>query len=175
MFECTLRQAKQDVKVQFQGKRFLTMFSQTVEYALRAIVFLATRTPDACTTDQIAQATQVPKPYLSKVLQNLGREGIVRSQRGIGGGVTLLKLPRDLTILEVVNAVEPIARIHTCPLGLKSHGKNLCPLHRRMDDALASVETAFGGTTLAEILAEPTGSSPLCEVPDRVTARAVRT
>ena len=139
------------------------MFSQTVEYALRAVVFLADKSPAACTTDQIAEATQVPKPYLSKVLQNLGRSDIVRSQRGIGGGVTLVKTPAELTILEVVNAVEPIERIVTCPLGLKSHGKNLCPLHRRMDEALASVESAFGNTTLAEVLAEPTGSPPLCD------------
>lgn len=139
------------------------MFSQTVEYALRAIVYLADKSPDACTTDQIAAATKVPKPYLSKVLQNLGRYEIVRSQRGIGGGVTLVKSPEDLTVLEVVNAVEPIERIATCPLGLKSHGTNLCPLHRRMDDALASVEAAFANTTLAEILSEPTGSPPLCE------------
>lgn len=139
------------------------MFSQTVEYALRAIVHLAAKSPEACTTDQIAEATQVPKPYLSKVLQNLGRNDIVRSQRGIGGGVSLVKSPSELTILEVVNAVEPIERIEVCPLGLKSHGKNLCPLHRRMDEALASVEAAFGGTTLAEILNEPTGSPPLCD------------
>jgi len=140
------------------------MFSQTVEYALRAVVFLADRAPDACTTDQIAEATQVPKPYLSKVLQNLGRSDIVRSQRGIGGGITLVKTPEELTILEVVDAVEPIVRIETCPLGLKSHGKHLCPLHRRMDDALAMVQHAFSETTLAEILAEPTRSTPLCDV-----------
>lgn len=139
------------------------MFSQTVEYALRAIVFLADNAPRACTTDQIAETTRVPKAYLSKVLQNLGRNGIVHSQRGIGGGVTLCKTPSELTILEVVNAVEPIERIHTCPLGLKSHGKDLCPLHRRLDDAMASVESAFAGTTLAEVLSEPTGSPPLCD------------
>ena len=67
------------------------MFSQTVEYALRAVVYLADQAPEARTTDQISEATQVPKPYLSKVLQNLGRSDIVRSQRGIGGGVTLVK------------------------------------------------------------------------------------
>jgi Rrf2 family transcriptional regulator, nitric oxide-sensitive transcriptional repressor len=141
------------------------MFSQTVEYALRAVVFLADQAPDPATTDQIANATKVPKPYLSKVLQNLGRGDIVRSQRGIGGGVTLVKSPKDLTILEVVNAVEPIERILVCPLGLKSHGKQLCPLHRRMDDSLATVEKAFKSTTLAELLAGSTGSHPLCEVP----------
>ncbi|HET6424617.1 MAG TPA: Rrf2 family transcriptional regulator [Planctomycetaceae bacterium] len=139
------------------------MFSQTVEYALRAVVFLANESPRARTTDQIATATRVPKAYLSKVLQGLARHQIVHTQRGVGGGITLCKQPSDLTILEVVNAVEPIERIHTCPLGLVTHGKNLCPLHRRMDDALASVENAFQSTTLAEILAEPTSSTPLCD------------
>ena len=141
------------------------MFSQTVEYALRAVAYLADIAPEARTTDQIAEATKVPKPSLSKVLQNLGRSQIVRSQRGIGGGVSLVKTPAELTILEVVNAVEPIVRIETCPLGLKTHGKQLCPLHRRMDNALASVETSFKSTTLAELLSEPTGSHPLCEEP----------
>ncbi len=139
------------------------MFSQTVEYALRAVVFLANEAPAARTTDQIATATRVPKAYLSKVLQGLARHDVVHTQRGVGGGITLCKLPAELTILEVVNAVEPIERIHVCPLGLVTHGKNLCPLHRRMDQALASVEQAFQSTTLAEILAEPTSSTPLCE------------
>lgn len=139
------------------------MFSQTVEYALRAVVYLANEAPAARTTDQIAAATHVPKAYLSKVLQGLARHNMVHTQRGVGGGITLCKTPAELTILEVVNAVEPIERIHTCPLGLVSHGKHLCPLHRRMDDALASVEQAFQASTLAEILAEPTSSTPLCE------------
>lgn len=141
------------------------MFSQTVEYALRAVAHLADRAPEARTTEQIAGATRVPKAYLSKVLQALVRGGVVRSQRGLGGGMTLLKSPRELTILEVVDAVDPIRRIKTCPLGLKTHGMRLCPLHRRLDDAMASVEDAFRGTTLAEVLAEPTGSPPLCEFP----------
>jgi Rrf2 family nitric oxide-sensitive transcriptional repressor len=142
------------------------MFSQTVEYALRAVVYLADHAPTACTTDEISIATQVPKPYLSKVLQNLGRNHIVKSQRGIGGGVTLMKMPNELSILDVVNAVEPIERITTCPLGLKSHGTHLCPLHQRMDEALEMVEKSFKQTTLAEMLAEPGGSHPLCENPE---------
>ena len=141
------------------------MFSQTVEYALRAVVHLADRAPTPQTTDQIAAVTLVPKPYLSKVIQGLCRAGIVQSKRGVGGGVALVKSPSQLTILDVVNAVEPIARIRQCPLGLKAHGVHLCPLHRRMDSALATVEAAFRETTLAEVLAEPTSSHPLCELP----------
>jgi len=141
------------------------MFSQTVEYALRAALYLAREAPEPRTTDRIALATHVPKAYLSKVLQGLGRAGLVRSQRGLGGGMTLMQDPKALTILEVVNAVEPIRRIKECPLGLTSHGMNLCPLHRRLDNALATVEQAFRKTTLAEILAEPMTSEPLCEFP----------
>jgi len=141
------------------------MFSQTVEYALRAVVFLAGEAPTARTTDEIAEVTKVPRAYLSKVLQSLGRAGLVHSQRGLGGGMTLTKTPEQLTILEVVNAVEPIQRIKTCPLGISTHGTHLCPLHRKLDNALASVEKAFAGTTLADVLRDPSRSVPLCEFP----------
>lgn len=141
------------------------LFSQTVEYALRAVVFLASESPEAATTVQIAEATRIPAAYLSKVLQALGRGGVVRSQRGVGGGMSLQKQPGELTLLEVVNAVDPINRIHTCPLDLAAHGAKLCPLHKRLDSALASVEKAFAETTLADILMEPSTSIPLCDFP----------
>lgn len=157
--------AKQDVNVQFILFPEIGMFSQTVEYALRAVVHLAANASQPQTTEQIAESTRVPRAYLSKVLQALGRGGIVHSQRGVGGGVTLNRPPQELTILEVVNAVEPIQRIRTCPLGLAAHGVRLCPLHKRVDSALALVEQAFAGTTLAEVLAEPSPSRPLCDFP----------
>lgn len=143
------------------------MLSQTVEYALRAVVQLAAAAPASSTTEQIARSTKVPPAYLSKVLQALRKAGVVTSQRGIGGGVVLAKPASSLTVLEVVNAVDPIRRIRYCPLELEAHGPNLCPLHRRLDDALAHVEEAFRSTTLAELLSEPTTSVPLCQFPCR--------
>src|SRR5947208_5514315 len=118
------------------------MFSKTVEYALRAVAHLADRAPEGRTTDQIAAVTKVPRAYLSKLLQTLCRKGVVQSHRGVGGGMTLVKSPAELTILEVVNAVEPIVRITTCPLGLAAHGVRLCPLHRRLDNARSEEHTS---------------------------------
>jgi Rrf2 family protein len=141
------------------------VLSQTVEYALRAAVYLADQAPAARTTEQIAEATRVPHAYLSKVLQSMARGQIVTSQRGLHGGFLLARQPDQITILEVVNAVDPVQRIRECPLGFPSHGVNLCPLHRRLDDALASVEKAFRDSTLAEVLAEPSRSVPLCGMP----------
>jgi Rrf2 family protein len=139
---------------------------------LRAVVHLAHEAPSPRTTDQIAAVTLVPEAYLSKVLQELGHAKIVQSKRGRGGGMVLTKSPSQLTILEVVDAVEPMGRIRECPLGLTAHGVRLCPLHQRLDNAWAMVEEAFRQTTLAEILAEPTRSRPLCGFPSRLSLKA---
>lgn len=140
------------------------MFSQKVEYALRAVVHLASEAPTARTVQQIATATKVPQAYLAKVIQELVHEGILRSQRGIGGGISMIKDPTELTVLEVVNAVDPIRRINNCPLNVAEHGVGLCNLHKRMDDALERVEDLFRTTTLAEILLQQgSEASNLCE------------
>lgn len=131
------------------------MFSQTTEYALRAAVHLASLAPAPQTTQQIAEATQVSPTYLAKVLQALGRAGIVISQRGLHGGVALARDPRAIMVLEVVSAVEPIERIEQCPLGLAAHAEQLCLLHRKLDDAIAGIRDAFGSTTLAELIDVP--------------------
>lgn len=131
------------------------MISQTTEYALRAVVYLAESMDSGRTTDQIAKATQVPTAYLSKVLQQLSRASIVQSQRGVGGGFTLKKHPQDFSVLNVINAVDPIKRIKECPLGLDAHATKLCSLHGRLDEAAALVEQAFGNTTIAELIANP--------------------
>ncbi len=139
------------------------MFSQTVEYALRAIVHLAQHNEEPQRTAEIAESTKVPMAYLTKVLQTLQREKIVKLQRGIGGGVLLAVPSEKLTILDVVNAIEPVQRIKTCPLGLKTHGKRLCSLHKKLDESMQRTEEALASTTLAELLGTPNSSKALCE------------
>lgn len=137
------------------------MISQTTEYALRAAVFLAMNRQKAFTANEIAAVTKVPAAYLSKVLQSLAKADIVISQRGAGGEFILAIAPESISILDVVNAVDPIQRIKTCPLDLKSHGTTLCALHARLDGACAAIEKVFADTTLSELLEEPTASIPL--------------
>lgn len=141
------------------------MISQTVEYALRAVVYLADQGGEPRTVGEIAAVTHVPVAYLAKVLQELARAGLVASRRGLGGGFTLARAPAALTIWDVAEAVDPLQRIRSCPLGLDAHRTRLCPLHRRLDDAMAEVERAFRATTVAEVLAEPSASKPLCPFP----------
>lgn len=127
------------------------MFSQTVEYAMRAMVFLASLEGESASSERIAENTRVPPGYISKVMRDLVVGGLVSSQRGPKGGFTLARRSSDITILDIVNAVDPIRRIRSCPLGNPLH-VDLCPLHRRLDDALAHIEKTLASTTLGEII-----------------------
>lgn len=144
------------------------MFSRTVDYALRATCYLGQRAPEALTTVEIAANTNVPLAYLSKVIQSLSKAGIVKTQRGVGGGIRLIDSPEDLTLLRVVNAVEPISRIRTCPVGANGAARGLCSLHRHMDEAMQMIEDRFRNTTMADVIAESESDSPLCDVMTQV-------
>ncbi|MCC6538971.1 MAG: Rrf2 family transcriptional regulator [Bryobacterales bacterium] len=139
------------------------MFSQSTEYALRAAVWLAENEGHPQTTHQIAEATRVPAPYLAKMLQALSRAKLVRGARGVGGGFELTRPAGEVSILDIVNAVDPIRRITSCPLDLAAHRLHLCPLHKKLDDAIAVIETSFATTYLADVLGANSPQKPLCE------------
>jgi Rrf2 family protein len=140
----------------------MKLLSDASEYALRAVVWLAQRPGVTGKVRQIADETRATPGYLVKVLQSLAKAGILSAQRGSHGGFTLLRDPAELTVLDVINAVDPVERIHTCPLGLEAHGPDLCPMHRRIDDAMASIEASFGASTIQELITRPARSRRLC-------------
>lgn len=141
----------------------MKLFSDATEYGLRAIVWLAQHPGQTQKVREIAEGTKATPGYLIKVLQALVDAGILSAQRGSSGGFRLERDAAKLPVLEVINAIDPIERISTCPLGLKSHGKALCPLHKRIDDAMVMIERSFGETTIGDLLSAPTTSHPLCE------------
>lgn len=144
------------------------MISQAVEYSLRAMVMLTQSARAPVTVKAMATRGEIPAAYLSKLLQGLTRAGLVLSQRGVGGGYLLTRRPSEITLADVVNAVEPLQRITRCPLGISGHVA-LCPLHAKLDRALAMVEQAFRETTLDDLCQESGGSIPLCSSPSIVS------
>src|SRR5690349_15852799 len=133
------------------------------EYAVRTIVLLA-NTSEPQSTEPIAKATHVPPGNPTKGPQCLGRSGLVTETASKHDSFVLTHPSADITVRQVVNAVDPLRRITTCPLGLKSRGKVLCPLHKRLDDAIQMVENSFADTTILELLTTPSASKPLCEI-----------
>ena len=139
------------------------MISRTAEYALRAVTCLASDAANSAPADILAKKTKVPRRYLTRVLQGLASEGLVASRSGPGGGYVLAHPTDDITILDVINAVAPLERITSCPLGLKSH-TSLCPLHAELDRAYAATEAAFAAVTIRHLLESANPIVPLREV-----------
>jgi Rrf2 family nitric oxide-sensitive transcriptional repressor len=139
------------------------MISQTAEYALRAmVVLLAEGAGPFCSAHAVAARAKVPVDYMAKILHALVKSGLVVAQRGRNGGCKAARPAADICVLDVVQAVDPIPRIHTCPLGIASHGTRLCALHRSLDEAARCVEEAFASTTMADLLNDQNPSVPLC-------------
>lgn len=137
--------------------------SDASEYALRAVVWLAQQPGGTFKLREIAEGTHATPGYLIKVLQSLAKAGVLSTQRGTNGGFTLIRDTRELSVLEIINAVDPIQRIRTCPLGFASHGNCLCPMHRRIDDAMEAMERSFGESMIAGLLTEKSSSPPWCD------------
>ncbi|GIW92630.1 MAG: hypothetical protein KatS3mg110_0671 [Pirellulaceae bacterium] len=137
----------------------ISFLPQTVEYALRVVVWLAGRPAGRIRHQELAEVTHVPKRYLYRVLRLLVTAGLVESRPGPNGGFRLAHPADQTTILDVVQAVGKIERLARCPLGVGGHGTELCPLHRELDRAYAELERAFSRVTLADL----TGNRPaLC-------------
>jgi Rrf2 family protein len=131
---------------------------------------LAALPPDhTATSESIAEHTLVPRGYLSKVLRDLVVAELIDSRRGPNGGFVLARPAGEITILDVVSAVDPLKRIDRCPLGNPMH-VSLCPLHRRLDDAISMVEGEFRRTSLAELLDSAARAAGRC---GRLTAPTI--
>jgi Rrf2 family protein len=86
--------------------------SAKADYALRAVIELAAAADGPVKGERIAQAQEIPLKFLENILGDLRHAGIVRSQRGIEGGYWLARPPDEITVAEVVRAVEgPIANV----------------------------------------------------------------
>ena len=154
------------------AERVGNMLSQTAEYALRAMASLAYQPDGLVPTPVLAEQTRVPANYLAKVLQLLSGSGLIVGRRGVGGGYRLAKPADEITMLNVVNAVDPIQRITSCPLGLPNHGGSLCPMHKTVDEACKAIIDTFGQTTLQALVTEKADSRPLCD-PDMIARLTV--
>jgi len=139
------------------------MFSQTTEYSMRAMACLALHPHSLTSAVTLAEQTKVPANYLAKVLQMLANAGLIEGRRGVGGGYKLSRPADQINLLDVINVVAPVKRITVCPLGLPNHGTNLCPLHRRTDEAAKAIIEIYGSATLYDLISNPDANKPLCD------------
>jgi len=133
------------------------MLSKTGIHAIRAVIALAELPEGAFGgATVIAQSIQAPKNYLGKLLQMLARDGLLESQKGLGGGFRLARDPRTITLLDVVEPIEHISRWNGCILGRETCSEqNPCAMHDRWKTVRDAYLVMLGETTIAQLLEKP--------------------
>ncbi|MFQ5895088.1 MAG: RrF2 family transcriptional regulator [Nitrospinota bacterium] len=110
------------------------IYSKSTEYAIRALAWVALqgRASRYFTAKEIAEAERLPQPILAATLQLLARRGLLESRTGPGGGFRLQRQPRQISLLEVVEAIDRFDILWRCPVGLaECNDRAPCPLHNR--------------------------------------------
>lgn len=131
------------------------MLSQTVEYALRASVYIAQQRPRSVRGPEVAAAVNAPRNYLGKILGTLARAGYLESSRGPAGGFRLAK-GSEMHPLSVVVSVFEAAEPRRCLLGHGECGRSpSCPAHQRWQPIARATDEFFARTTLADLLVSP--------------------
>ena len=141
------------------------MLTQTADYALRALICLAHDPDDGYhQTCDLAKSLNVPANYLGKVLQLLRHRKIVESQRGMNGGFRLCRLPEQIRLFDVLDAIDAVPTDPLCPLLSGGRQMELCLLHRRFAAMTAQYVNFLKETTLADVL-QPNSFPGTCPGP----------
>ncbi len=124
------------------------------EYAVRAVLFLASRPPGRpVLITEISESQEVPKSYLSKIMQQLVHSGLVRSRRGINGGFTLARPAESITLKETIEAVEGPIHLNVCLIRKgECHRDDFCPVHPVWQEAQRRLSEVLDGKTMADLV-----------------------
>lgn len=103
---------------------------------------------------QIAQSSSVPLPTVAKVLNILTREGLVVSHRGAAGGYTLSRPPDEITVAEIIEALEGPIALTACvdAAGIGCEVESLCPMRGTWDKVNKAIEAALQEVTLRDMI-----------------------
>lgn len=132
------------------------MLSQTAEYALRAVLYLADNAGEGpIPVDRIAGALGLPRNYLAKTLHVLAREGVLVSSRGPGGGFELGVPADDLSLFAVARPFDALGEGQRCILGRPTCSqRDPCPAHARWKEVAEEVAAFFRDTTVGILVTE---------------------
>ncbi|MCE9580893.1 MAG: Rrf2 family transcriptional regulator [Planctomycetes bacterium] len=131
------------------------MLSSTSEHALRAISWIA-RVPGnvPVVAADVAAGADVPRGYLSKILGQLARTGVLEARRGLRGGYRLARTPKSIRLLEIIAPFEPLDREGACVFGngRRCNERQSCSLHKNWSRIREALDRFLAKTTLADVL-----------------------
>jgi len=131
--------------------------TRQADYALRAMLYLAQMEPNQrAATSHIAEEQRIPPSFLAKIISQLSIAGLIHTSRGARGGVSLARLPEEISILEVVEAIDGPIQLNECTDSATGcpFGED-CPLRPLWCDTQADLVNRLKKTSFAEFVRQP--------------------
>ncbi|GAB4030218.1 RrF2 family transcriptional regulator [Spirosoma gilvum] len=133
------------------------MISKTSGYAIRGLVYLASKSSETHKVGihELADELAVPQPFLGKIMQGLVRRGIINSTKGPSGGFFVNDHTLTTPLIDVIDAIDGLGMFRRCFLGLpECDGTNPCPLHNRVVGFRDSLRHTLETLTVQEMVAD---------------------
>jgi Rrf2 family transcriptional regulator, iron-sulfur cluster assembly transcription factor len=135
------------------------MLSNSCRYGIRAVIYLASQplTDGNTGIRKISNDLKLPTPFLAKILQQLAKQKILSSSKGPHGGFSLLKDPRKITLLDIVNTIDGNDFFTDCIMhngsceGVKKDRKH-CPLHEDYEKTRKNLTELFRNRTIYDLV-----------------------
>lgn len=128
--------------------------TRQADYAIRAMLYLATiKSGERAATSQIAETKKIPSSFLAKIISQLSIAGLIHTSRGARGGVSLARDPSEITVLDVVEAIDGPIALNDCTLD--SHQCSFgdeCPIRPLWCDTQAELVKKLRETTFAQFI-----------------------
>ncbi len=128
--------------------------TRQADYALRAMLYLARLEPNQrAATSQIAEEQQIPPSFLAKIISQLSIAGLIHTSRGARGGVSLARKPKDISLLDVVEAIDGPITLNECTQdpSVCTFG-DTCPIHDIWCETRADLVRKLGNATFEKLL-----------------------
>lgn len=129
------------------------IYSRAAEYAIRAFVELAQAPPGQYRmAKQIAEQCDIPAHFLAKILQQLARQGILKSSKGPTGGFSLRRPPSEISLLEIVETVDGLENYQRCLGGMvECNDRAHCGMHDSWKALRSRIMDYLEGTSIADL------------------------
>ena len=132
------------------------LFSRQCEYALQAIMFLALKADGERTSiRELTKKVQIPYHFLAKILQDLTHKGLLVSRKGPTGGFALAKSAKEITLFDIVDAIDGSGFMQNCVLGFpECNGTNPCAVHEKWGSMREELQLMLVSKNIAQMAKE---------------------
>ena len=133
------------------------MFSKTCQYALQAILYIGARSLENRNVGlkEIAESQEIPSHFLSKILQDLVKRGVLLSIKGPNGGFSFQTSPKKLKLIKIVELIDGTSIWDRCGIGLKScSDQKPCPVHLEFKELKAKIKDMLTNKSVADLASD---------------------